>query len=429
MLLPKDFLLQECENVERLLSDTLRFAYSSKSSFDVYSECLSRLRIIRGRAQVTRPGKTKQLHELWVQLSALATLVGRVERSHIEEFSWPFADALQRLAVQICGTGSGASRPLFFISADDELSSYSIITEAREPGLQVRPLYNIIFPRSLKHFVLLHPILGHEVAHAACAVPHLSATLLTNVIEPLIKGSVLADRNKFKRWLINLGMNPEPDLIDYALMSWPEELYCDLFGLLLMGPSYIGAICSMLHSFDIESASDSHPPSLTRYHLLDVAVSQLSWITKSIGRQEVLRRPVRRLLKPPGRTGKVGTADFSIVRPRQVEKALRALQAILRELGNCTFQLPPPKILAAMVTRLQRARPPVASTVARDLSVSNDFVDFRSILFAGWLAWYSDSPKPKRLSFLNLNLLSDRGILQQSAVDHWVSRGREGTKP
>jgi hypothetical protein len=91
-------------------------------------------------------------------------------------------------------------------------------------------------------------------------------------------------------------------------------------------------------------------------------------------------------------------------------------------MGNALFEMPNSEHLESMVARLLRARPPVESLVSRTLSVSNSNVDFRSILLAGWLAWYSDERDSARLSFLNMNLLCDRGVLQQAAVDHWAEK-------
>lgn len=94
MLTSREYLLEECENVRRLLRGTLRYAYSVKTSEDVYKECLARLQLIRSRILAAEPSDSKKFNELSIHLSKLGQLIGRVERSHIEEFSWPFAAAL-----------------------------------------------------------------------------------------------------------------------------------------------------------------------------------------------------------------------------------------------------------------------------------------------------------------------------------------------
>jgi len=80
-------------------------------------------------------------------------------------------------------------KPLFFISADDELTSYQIETEQGRAGIINSPLFSIVFPRSLKHFVLLHPILGHELGHAANSATQHTEALQREVLDPLIDRS------------------------------------------------------------------------------------------------------------------------------------------------------------------------------------------------------------------------------------------------
>jgi hypothetical protein len=388
----------------------------------VYEECLARLSLIESELHTVEESDGDEIQELWVQLSNLADLIGQVERSHIEEFSWPFARALQTLAVSVCGSndaGSSSDSPLFFISADDDLASYAINTEQGYPGLRYLPLFNIIFPRSLKHFDLLHPILGHEVAHAAFAIPQIGDRIATDVLGPLVVGSPLSDRGQFEKWLENINQELEPDLIDSALLQWPEELYCDLFGLLMMGPSYIGATCTLSQPFDVKSVSESHPPSLTRYMMLEIAITQLGWRPDSKKKRTELERLRSSYFDAFSLLLRGAPMGFQLVRPSSIKLALRKLQEFLAPLGNALFQMPAVETLEAMVSRLQLARPPVESSVSSRLAIQNEDADFRAILFAGWLASHSKLTRVPEPKFLNLNLLCDRGILQQSAVDYW----------
>jgi hypothetical protein len=419
MLQPKAFLHAECLNVDRLLRNTLRYDYSSKSSAEVYLECLARLRIIRDRLSATDEADGNQITELSVQLSELSQLVGRVERSHIEEFSWPFAAALQDLAMSVCDvTDDESSPPLFFMSADDELFSYQIRTEQNDPGLMARPLFNIIFPRSLKHFVLLHPILAHEVGHAAFAIPELGANLEDKVLQLLRHGSPLNDLAQLAAWAKSAGHQLDMDELTIAAYVWPEELYCDLFGLLMMGPSYIAA-SSTLH-LGIHDPSDSHPGSLSRYWMLNEAVKCLGWRAKLAGTSKSLSQPVKAFFDSLSIIADTVPEPQRLLKARSIHRAVKALKKILGGYPGALFQLPAVSELEAMVNRLLRARPPIESTVSQKLSVSNSHVDFRHILLAGWLAWHSKRRSPDEISFLDLNLLCDRGILQQSAVDRWA---------
>lgn len=417
MLDPKQFLLEECENVSRLLGNTLRYAYSSESSEDVYTECLVRLRLIRSRVVATPAANSARLNELSVHLSNLSQLIGRVERSHIEEFSWPFAHALQDLARNVCEpTADDTLPPLFFISADDELFSYQIRTEENDPGLIERPLFNIIFPRSLKHFALLHPILGHEVGHAAYAVPELGAELEASVISRLVSRSSLTDLTKFEQWVRRSRSELDMDELTQAAMSWPEELYCDLFGLLFMGPSYLAANNTLL--LGTQEPSDSHPGSLTRCWMMNEAIKHLGWNEVSRKADPTIRRAVVTYFDRIGSVAQSVPKRRRLLNPVSIAEALTELIGVLSKKGNALFKMPSLDQLNLMTHRLLKARPPVETTVSQKLVVANENVDFRAILYAGWLAWYSDRRNQPGLTFFILNLLCDRGLLQQSAVDH-----------
>ncbi len=418
MLDPKLFLLTECENVSRLLSNTLRYAYSSASSAEVYGECLARLRIIRSRIRGARAEDTDRLNELSIHLSKLSQLIGRVERSHIEEFSWPFAAALEDLARRVCSTEQGDATPLFFISADDELFSYQIRTEEDDPGLMERPLFNIIFPRSLKHFALLHPILGHEVGHAAYAIPSLGAALESSVTRILVSGSALDDFTKFAEWAAASGTDLDADESTQAVLSWPEEFYCDLFGLLLMGPSYIGANHTLL--LGLQDLSDTHPGSLTRCWAIAHAIDVMGWSSIDCDPESRLGRAVAAFFGKLRATAEAVPDNLRLLKPANVRQATVALADILRKKG-VLFETPNADLLERLTESLLRGCPPVATTVTESLEIFNERVDFRTILYAGWLAWSNKQSAVSDLSFLDINMLCDRGLLQQNAVDHFAT--------
>jgi hypothetical protein len=426
-----EFRLQECENVRDLLRNTLRYAYGSKSSQEVYNECLKRIQLIQDAFGILNDEDEDELQELSNQLSELSKLIGRVERSRIEEFSWPFALALQNLADKICAANKdpGSAKPLFFISADDELSSYQIETEQGRAGIIDSPLFSIVFPRSLKHFVLLHPILGHELGHAANSATQHAALLQREVLDPLIKKSPLSDIVQFEKWLKSTSSDMDLDQRTDAVWSWQEEFFCDLFGLLLMGPSYIGATISLLRPFKLNSISESHPPSATRFWMLEQAVRHLGWRQRYSGNKS-LKKSVIAYFDSLTTLALNTPKKYRLLRESQITLALEGLQSFMRTIPEVNFLPPEPEQVARMCTRLLNGCPPAASDVSLSLKVTNVSLDFRSILFAGWLTWMSNERQKSDLSFTKLNMLCQRGILQQRAVDVWATyseRNRSGS--
>lgn len=418
MLSPVEFLREECDNVDWLLRHTLRYAYSAKSSTDVHDECVERLRLIRSQLVTTTAGDQLRIDELAANLSELSELIGRVGRSHIEEFSWPFADELQRLATHACALRDATDDPpLFLISADDDLSSYQIHTEADDPGLIVRPIFNIVFPTALKLSVLIHPILGHEVGHAAYAIPELGGHLDENVTQVLISKSALTDITKLQAWATRGNHDLSLDDLTHATGSWPEELYCDLFGLLTMGPSYLAANATYL--LGLAAPSYSHPGSLTRHWLLQQALTHLGWEHSLTKANRRLKQAIKDFFRKFREAGGYIPTRQRLIRAPAINAAVDALEAFLASRGAARFSIPNDNRLESMVDRIIKSRPPVETSVSRSLDLHNDTVDFREILLAGWLAYHDDRLNRSAINFHRLNRLCDRAILQQSAITHW----------
>lgn len=153
MLRLKEFLEQECANVRQLLNDTLRNAYSVEDGKRFYLECSSRVNALEKQIKDVEDDDLETQGLLSDRLSHLSQIISGIERSHIGEISWAFAEFLNELAVDICRHEEAlplAFDPLFFYSAEGGLHSYSVsfdplreeITDAKNR------IFNVIFPRS-----------------------------------------------------------------------------------------------------------------------------------------------------------------------------------------------------------------------------------------------------------------------------------------
>src|SRR5690348_8649145 len=97
---PLDFLFEEFGNVQRALDETLRHEYGPEPINRYYKECRTRLAEIKHLI----PGDAADLQtiqEILSQLASLANWICLIERSHLGEFSWPFADALRTIASKL----------------------------------------------------------------------------------------------------------------------------------------------------------------------------------------------------------------------------------------------------------------------------------------------------------------------------------------
>ena len=162
---PQEFLRQECQNVAALLDQTLRHEYGLDGSQDFYDECITRLKFIEG--QISSASDASDLEQWGFELIVLSKLICRIDRSSLGEYSWPFVEELKKMANAICIENSASGKPSrIYVLADGGLDAYSIFPEPKRPSHRNRLLLTIVFPKSLKHFVLLHSILGHELGHA-----------------------------------------------------------------------------------------------------------------------------------------------------------------------------------------------------------------------------------------------------------------------
>lgn len=98
---PKDFLLNECENVRNVLREVLRHDYAAGSSEVFYKEFNERLALLRQLIDPVDPSDAPALAAFAAELSLLSALVHQIERSHTGEFSWPFAECLESIAVPV----------------------------------------------------------------------------------------------------------------------------------------------------------------------------------------------------------------------------------------------------------------------------------------------------------------------------------------
>src|SRR5208283_5035384 len=95
---PKEFLLQECENVLAMLQDVLRHDYAAGSSEAFYNEFCNRLDKLKPILESADPNEVSLLETLAGEVSLLSTVVHHMERSHAGEFPWPFTEYLQSLS-------------------------------------------------------------------------------------------------------------------------------------------------------------------------------------------------------------------------------------------------------------------------------------------------------------------------------------------
>lgn len=445
MLRPEEFLRQECDNVEELLRDVLRYDYTPTSTAAFYTECLDRISILKEIAKDVDPKKFEDIRDLAGYLSTLSEQIALIERSHLGEFSWAFGDELIKLAEVISteknleeATRFGKDKnSLFLITTAGGLTSYAVMREQGEEPSYKQRIFTIVIPRSLKHYVLLHTVLGHEIGHAVIIMPHLVLDLLP-ILQPIGQGKFLANRKALEDWLSTEGGRKGPfngKVVDDLRASWIEEIFCDLFGLVVIGPAFLGALRSLFDALDPshEHFDKFHPPHIWRFEIMRRAYQHLKWHQPIPGLAE---GPTKAAIeKLNGNLLNFKSTRFDVkdlYAPGAIEGAVDAIVAFVKKCKATTYTMPSASQVDHLAGALRRLRPPVGQDLG---SEQLDFlpVDFRHILHAGWISYNDDAHKDFKGErgelFSVINKLCDQALVQRQAVEKWLERERANGSP
>jgi len=426
MFSPKRHLILEWENVEQTLRETLRYRYNKNVTVDFYEECTLRLDYIRHLIDSVQGDDEPGLNDLMGKLNALSVLVTNIERSHLEEFAWPFAEALKRIYRDAFGKDV-----LFMFRAEGDLCSYAVRPESIRTGIFKRRINSVVFPRALKDSVLLHVIIGHEFGHAALV----SDPTLNGIIRGLIAESVVAEPQKLFQWCAdNIGVINRIDdgYLREKAYRWAVELFCDLFALVTMGPSFLPAFQSLLEILSFRPSQPyvgTHPPFASRAVMLLHAARSLELLYSERSSPNDLMQ-----LSAPLDKGFVDLATkwaagpFSILDPARVAQATIELSQFAQNRPLLAFPAPDAQLISQLMRSIGDKVPPAgmypatitASPDGAPLLAEPRIVDFRLILFAGWLTSSVEPVDKNEAHFRQVNRMCSHAIMQQEGIVHWL---------
>jgi hypothetical protein len=328
----------------------------------------------------------------------------------------------------------------FFFRAEGGLWSYEVLPEDQET-IARHKIEPVVFPRALRESVLLHTIIGHEFGHAALA----SRREFYEIVRDLVKNSPVEDSKTLFAWCAkNTGASHKLTKLDQRELaeSWAEEFFCDLFGLVTMGPAFLPAFRAVLEA--ATSASElspyvsSHPPFGSRIVALSYAAQSLelfySSSDKALGE---LSAQLDESFIRCAETWK--NCAREVLDPTQVSKAAIRLSQAVKEFNLLAFPTPDAHLIGQLVNAINESIPPVSrypTPVKTDLDgnhLSEDCVviDFRHILLAGWLKWLGPVVGPANSDpnmFSRINRLCSHAIMQQEGISIWTERALARTR-
>jgi hypothetical protein len=430
----KEFLAQECVNLQAVLEETLRFKYGLEGSEEFFEECQSRLRFIVSEIAGAKDSDFDSLQGACGLLAGLSDLISRIERSSIGEYSWPFVEELKRIAIAMCTEATAANPntpPQVHVLSAGGLDAYAIQPEVRRPSGSAKRIHTIVLPKTLKHFVLLHSILGHEVGHAMLRCSKHQQALFDIFQRELLANTVFADPVATAKWIYS---PTAPTRVKNSLAaqltargvteanffstiaSWPawiEEVMCDFIGLLTFGPSFVAAECNLLYAIDPSASGlgPRHPPVGCRANYL-LAAATLSGDDFTAFDGNSLKLSAETFWTNL-RVRKQADPWFNIFPDSQIKKTVEALSALLISLEPALYPKPTEDDLDLLLSQITMLIPPVGFQVGQLHTMYWHKIDFRHVLYAGWIA---SATRPD-IPFMVLNRLCEHGIMQQRAIN------------
>lgn len=439
------FLGEECASVGIALKEALRFDYGPEESEKFFVELEDRLRFIAGEIKKD-PGMSAAL--IATHMGSLAAIGGRIsliERSHLGEFSWPFSDAIRNIAERLF-----VEDELFAEDAADRSSPPLVHVIAEGMGYRVfddvvasrlRRILIVAFPRQLKHHVLIHPILAHELGHPAARSDRTGKIIAGSVLRAMKVGP-LGGPAAAKRWLrgdatplaikaevakcSNLGW------VDAELLrNWRTEIFCDLFGLYLFGPAFAAAHRAFLEPQaawpeKIDLQSYSHPPYPVRRAIIASAMRLREWdVPVTVETDGDAHDAEMKLLTYAGGGG--SDTWSSVLDDIQLKAVLDELDQVFAPHSDIAYTRPAGDLVLELIERLTRAQPPIAQCLDESGTPSHMRVTIQHCLYAGWCFWFgrealhqamlADIPRLRKLDFLKINQLCEYALLQQRAIN------------
>jgi hypothetical protein len=378
------------------------------------------------------------------QLGLLAGWISLIERSHLGEFSWPFADEIRRIAVTLLSERHLKGHDLKpIIHVVSEGRGYRIVNERLPAATSRRRLMVVAFPRPLKHHVLLHTIFGHEVGHTALYTVGPGGTLKSEVVRALISSGPLRDLASMNAWLYENSAPQEvkAELTRYAHQgsrfnfteqlrnSWLVELICDLFGLLLFGPAFLGAHRTLLQSlrpspYELGLGLPTHPPYAIRHKMLARALNLLRWdvslTTCAHGNTHDAEKAFIQYMSVDQFPGWAAVFDDS-----QLADAITGIRKVFAPHGGVNHVPSTAETVVQLVERLRKGLPPILESFDTSGKPKFERAAISQVLYAGWVYWLGRAHLTIKvpLDFFDTNRLCDYALLQQRAINDALDAG------
>jgi hypothetical protein len=158
------------------------------------------------------------------------------------------------------------------------------------------PVVVVVFiPRREQHSGLLHPLIVHELGHAADSAHGLADGIWTTarsrkrLAARFSKAAGAFAKEK------NIDPSEATDHIAERLRAWITESFCDAFATQQLGPTYLYSFLAEVVAASIDDPGPAHPPPRQRVRHIVEQLDRLGWTDLMTEKDPALDRWVREL--------------------------------------------------------------------------------------------------------------------------------------
>lgn len=227
----------------------------------------------------SRGGAVTEMRQLVTAARSLHSSLSWLDAAHES----PLDLGTRYLVEQIAAKLVSPDAEITVVAAID--SSYATVTnpfqafvdlsDARPAGGD--PATVVLIPRREQRSGLLHPLIIHELAHAANRHHSLAVRVMDSATKNEKLIAALGNAAKTHANTGAEGLSAAIEMLVGRLASWVEEAVCDAFGAQILGPTYLYSFMTIVGTSDLDTAGEEHPPTRLRIRLLLKQLDGLGW--------------------------------------------------------------------------------------------------------------------------------------------------------
>ena len=211
----------------------------------------------------------------------------------------------------------------------------------------------VFVPRREQHSGLLHPLIIHELGHAAAQKHDLTRQMLSEAAKRKRVQSRFATVVQAQAKRDGVAVRAAAAAVGWRLGKWLEETLCDSIAIQYLGPTYLYSFLAEVAAENLDDPGKRHPPPRQRIGLLIDQLDALGWSSVMTAAAPDLDDWVRGLAND--RPSYADTTGFLVHAINALAPALR--KVVAAHVGGATFE-PDAAELAEIDKLLARRIPP-----------------------------------------------------------------------